>query len=316
MVTVLTFLAVFFTLLAIRESLYASRRQVEERLQQITVQPGKTEVAGAVKKRRSFVWLREIITGFKPARGFVERLEDRLCQADILLKAEEFLILTAGATVLTGLIGYATTHKVAGGLIGLFFGLALPNLALRMAQNRRLKAFDAQVADCIVIMANTLRAGFGFMQAMEVVRREMGPPISKEFGRALTEINLGISTEEALNNLVKRVKSEDMDLVVTAMIIQRSVGGNLAGILDTIAETIRERVRLKGEIKALTAQGRISGMVIGFMPFALALMLYFVNPEYILMLFQNKLGMVMLTVAGAGELIGLFLIKKIVDIKV
>ena len=316
MVTVLTFLAVFFILLAIRESLYASRRQVEERLQQMTVQPGKTEVAGAVKKRRSFVWLREIITGFKPARGFVERLEDRLCQADILLKAEEFLILTVGATVLTGLIGYATTHKVAGGLIGLFFGLALPNLALRMAQNRRLKAFDAQVADCIVIMANTLRAGFGFMQAMDVVRREMGPPISKEFGRALTEINLGISTEEALNNLVKRVKSEDMDLVVTAMIIQRSVGGNLASILDTIAETIRERVRLKGEIKALTAQGRISGMIIGFMPFALALMLYFVNPEYILMLFQNKLGMVMLTVAGAGELIGLFLIKKIVDIKV
>jgi tight adherence protein B len=314
---IFTFLVVLFSILAVREILGSQQRELEQRLQQIQVTKGKKqEFVAAIPKRRSFLWLRGIITGFKPARGLVTSLEERLCQADILLRAEEFIALTLGAVVITGFIGYSVTQQVIGMVVGMFFGFALPNLMLRRATARRLKAFDVQVADCLVIMANTLRAGFGFMQAMDVVRREMGPPISKEFGRALTEMSLGISAEEALTNMVKRVKSEDMDLVVTAMIIQRSVGGNLASILDTISDTIRDRVKLKGEIKSLTAQGRISGIIIGLMPVGIALMLFVLNPDYLYTLFQSKIGISMVVAAVTGEVVGVMLIKKIVDIKV
>jgi tight adherence protein B len=316
MAAVFSFLVVLFLLLAVRETLFASRRELEERLQQIQVPREKYDVTDSVPKRRSFIWLREIITGFKPARGFIDRLEERLCQADILLRAEEFILLTAGAVIFTVFLGYSVTQNVGGLAIGACIGIVVPNLYLNMAVGRRMKAFNGQVADSLVIMANTLRAGFSFLQAMDVVRREMGPPISKEFGRALTEMNLGIATEEALNNLVKRVKSDDMDLIVTAIIIQRSVGGNLAGILDTISDTIRARIKLKGDVKSLTAQGRISGMIIGFLPVALALILYAMNPEYMLTLFQNKIGVTLIVFAGIGELLGLMLIRRIVDIKI
>jgi len=151
---------------------------------------------------------------------------------------------------------------------------------------------------------------------MEVVRREMPPPISKEFGQALAEMNLGIATEEALMNLTRRIKSDDLDLVVTAVVIQRTVGGNLASVLDTIAETIRERVRIKGEIRALTAQGRISGLVIGLLPVGLALLLFFISPGYISFLWSTPTGMMLAGIAVGTEILGVLMIKKIVNIKV
>jgi tight adherence protein B len=246
----------------------------------------------------------------------MERLEEELCRADIPLRVEEFLVLAFCTTFFVGTAGYLVTHQVFGGVLGAACGFVLPISGLRVAQARRLRAFNAQIADALVVMANTLRAGFGFLQAMEVVRREMPPPISKEFGRALTEMSFGIGAEEALLNLVKRVKSEDLDLVVTAVVIQRTVGGNLATILDTISETIRERVRIKGEIKTLTAQGRISGMIIGLLPVGLALLLYFINPAYLTALFETAAGRTMVVVAVAAEIVGLLIIRRIVDIKI
>lgn len=316
MVGVLTFFAVFFLLLAVYERFSVNRQLVEKRLQQITTGETILEATSIPGRREIFKWLRGIIAGFRPARRPVQRLEEELCRADIPLRVEEFLVLVFCATFFTGLAGYLLTHQVFGGALGAACGLILSISALRVAQARRLRAFNAQIADALVVMANTLRAGFSFLQAMEVVRREMPPPISKEFGRALTEMSFGIGAEEALFNLVNRVRSEDLDLVVTAVVIQRTVGGNLATILDTIAETIRERVRIKGEIRTLTAQGRISGMIIGFLPIGLALFLYFLNPDYVSTLFRSAIGTTMVVVAVAAEVVGLLIIRKIVDIKI
>jgi tight adherence protein B len=163
-------------------------------------------------------------------------------------------------------------------------------------------------------MSNALRAGFSFMQAMDMVGREMPDPISKEFSRTYREISLGAITEEALQKMVKRVSSDDLDLLVTAVLIQRQVGGNLAEVLDNISHTIRERIRIKGEIRTLTAQGRISGLIIGIIPPCLIVLLLLINPSYMQPLLYTQLGWMMLAAGACTEFIGILLIKKIISI--
>jgi len=148
------------------------------------------------------------------------------------------------------------------------------------------------------------------------VAREMLPPISVEFARTVKETNLGIPMEDALVSMAKRVNSKDFDLVITSVLIQRQVGGNLAEILDNIARTIRERVRIRNEIKTLTAQGRISGVIVGLLPFGLALAIYLLNPEYISLLFVHPVGKMLLAGGFVGQLIGILLIRRIVAIEV
>ncbi|MEW6572530.1 MAG: type II secretion system F family protein [Bacillota bacterium] len=316
MVVAFTFLTVLFAFLTVNEHFLAKRRLLEARLQGLTVTDTGVPLKDTGKRKLGLGWLRSFITSFGMARGPMKRLDENLSRADILLKAEEFLLLIVTVMLLTGSLGYMATNRTSVAIIGALVGLALPNIYLRRAQGRRLHAFNTQIADALIVMANTLRAGFGFLQAMEVVRREMPPPISKEFGQALAEMNLGIATEEALWNLARRIKSDDLDLVVTAVIIQRTVGGNLATILDTIAETIRERVRIKGEIKSLTAQGRISGMIVGFLPVGLALFLFLISPKYMSTLINTSMGITLIIVAGVAEAIGALAIKKIISIKV
>jgi energy-coupling factor transporter ATP-binding protein EcfA2 len=174
----------------------------------------------------------------------------------------------------------------------------------------------AELADSLGIMTNSLRAGYSFLQAMEMVAAEAPYPLGGEYKRTLREIQLGTPTETALNNMSHRVGSDDLELVVTAIITQRKVGGNLAEILDSIAGTIRERVRIQGEIKTLTAQGRISGLIIGLLPVALVAVLFVINPGYIGMLFTEPIGLVLVGGAVIGEIVGVLIVKKIVDIKV
>ncbi len=165
-------------------------------------------------------------------------------------------------------------------------------------------------------MSNSLRAGYSFLQAMDMVAREMSPPISEEFTSTMKEMSLGSPTETALATLSDRVGSEDLELVVTAVLIQRQIGGNLAEVLDNIADTIRERVKLRREIKTLTAQGRMSGIIIGVLPCALGVFLYAVNPEYISLLFTHPTGRLMVGLAVFGEFIGMLVIRRIIAIEV
>jgi tight adherence protein B len=208
-------------------------------------------------------------------------------------------------------------------IAALVVGFWLPKFWLGRRKGKRLKAFNTDLADTIMLLANGLRAGSSFLQAVEMIVRETRPPISTEFARVIREVNLGLPLDEALSNLQRRVRSDDLDLMTTAIAIHHTVGGNLAEILDTIAFTIRERVRIKGEIRTLTAQQRMSGYVVGFLPIALVLLLSVIAPAFMAPMLQKPpellglpAGMFILAGGGFMMLIGFILIRRIIDIEV
>ncbi len=243
------------------------------------------------------------------------KVEHRLIQAGIPLKSSEFLVICLG-TALAGAVFGMVGGRALGAFTGGITGYIVPFLFLKIKIRRRAKAFNDQLGDTLILIANALRTGYSFMQAIEMVSREMLPPISVEFGRTLKEMNLGIPTEDAMSNMAKRIDSDDLDLVITAVLIQRQVGGNLAEVLDSIANTIRERIRIKGEIKTLTAQGRMSGVIVSLLPVALLLALRLINPGYVNILFTHPTGQFMLGTAIAGQLLGIIAIQKIVNIEI
>lgn len=244
-----------------------------------------------------------------------KRIELMMQQADWPIRGTEFeaiLLLWGG---LVGLVTFLVTLKGAmffvGALVGILMGLALLGLRIR----RRRKKFTNQLGDMLTMVANALRAGFSFMQAFELIAREMDAPMGREVQLVVNEVNLGNTLESALDNMQRRVASPDFELVVTAVLIQRQVGGDLASILDTISETIAERVRMRREVMTLTAQGRLSGIVLAILPFAMAGILTFIKPDYLKPLLEDELGRIIIGVAIVSELIGIFFIKKITDIR-
>ncbi|WP_303163737.1 type II secretion system F family protein [Mitsuokella multacida] len=244
-----------------------------------------------------------------------KRIELMMQQADWPIRGTEFeaiLLLWGG---LVGLITFLVTLKgamfFAGLLAGILLGMALLGLRIR----RRRKKFTNQLGDMLTMVANALRAGFSFMQAFELIAREMDAPMGREVQLVVNEVNLGNTLESALDNMQRRVVSPDFELVVTAVLIQRQVGGDLASILDTISETIAERVRMRRETQTLTAQGRLSGWVLVLIPFALGGFLSVVNPGYLQPLFDTELGRMCMIGAIVSELIGILVIRRIVDIK-
>ncbi|HSH21904.1 MAG TPA: type II secretion system F family protein [Candidatus Caenarcaniphilales bacterium] len=262
-------------------------------------------------------------------RDWGANLARELARADIALKPSEFLALRLAALLgiplamvgLSPLVG-ALGNPIAWAL-GLIAGFFLPRIWLGRRKSKRLKAFNSNLADTITLLANALRAGSSFLQGLEMVVRETQPPMSTEFERVIREVNLGLPMEQALANMTRRVRSDDLDLMTTAISIQYQVGGNLAEILDTIAFTIRERVRIKGEIRSLTAQGRLSGYVVGFLPVALVGVLSVISPTFMAPMFQKPpamfglpMGMVILMLGGVMMVIGFFMIRRIVDIEV
>lgn len=255
-----------------------------------------------------------------------ERLSKELAQADLKLKPGEYISAMAGSAVIVGLLGYFLgKNSILLAVVGAVIGLYLPHLYVLAQKNRRLIKFNDQLGDMIGLMVNGLRAGYSTLQAMESVSKELPPPICDEFRRVVQEIQLGVTTEKALDNLLRRIPSEDLDLVITAMNVQREVGGNLAEILDTISHTIRERVKLKGEIRVLTAQMRISGIFLSLLPVGLTLALYAINRDYITTLFapENNMagfgfpcGYAALATAGLLIVVGYFIMQKIAKIDV
>ncbi|MDR3592051.1 MAG: type II secretion system F family protein [Negativicutes bacterium] len=243
-------------------------------------------------------------------------LENKLIRAGLPLRGSEFATVWAGSMVGCA----AVLFVISGGnplmtSVGIVVGFIVPKMFLSIKAAKRIRQLNDQLSDALVLVANSLRTGYSFLQAIEMVAREMTPPISQEFARMLKEINLGITTEDALNNMARRVGSDDLDLVVTAVLIQRQVGGNLAEVLDNIAGTIRSRIKLKGEIRTLTAQGRISGLVVGLMPFVMGLLMTVANPDYMQGLFTHPAGKMMLGAALVSQLFGIMLVRKIVDIR-
>lgn len=253
-------------------------------------------------------------SGLFAARAYTEKIQAKLTTAGIPLKGEEYITICLVLIIVLPFILYMLTFNLWLSITAIILGGLLPGIYVQHKKESRLLSLNQQLGDALVVMANALRAGFGFQQAMDAVRRELPPPISSEFSWTLRDMNLGFGYEEALLNLSKRVKSNDLDMVITGIIIQRQVGGNLAVILENISETIRERARIKREIKILTAQGRLSGLIIGVLPVVLILAMLLINPEYFNDMINDRRGQIMLATALMMEILGALIVKKVIKI--
>ena len=243
-------------------------------------------------------------------------LDFKMQKAGIPLLGTEFLILLALSFAITIIVAFIISKKwYVGVLIALFVVMA-EWLYVLLKIDRREAAFTNQLGDCLMMVANAMRAGFSFLQAMDLVSKEMEPPMSEEFKHVMRDINLGASIERALDDMDRRVGSPDFSLVVTAVLIQQQVGGDLARILDTISGTIQDRIRMRREVRTLTAQGRMSGWVLAALPVALGALISFMNPGHIEPLFTEKIGQIAIGIAIVMEIIGFIIIQRIVDIDV
>jgi tight adherence protein B len=297
----------------------SERTLVEDRLDRFL---GDDKQADNKAKEESQTALTDWVNKRVESSSFGDNIAKNLARADLKFKSGEFIafifiLASVLGTVAFLLVGGTLPAKAFSALLGVGFGIAVPMIYLRSQQGKRLTKFSGQLPDMLNLMVNGLRAGYSTMQAMEAISKEMPPPISDEFRRVVQEMQLGIPMDKALDSLIRRIPSEDLDFVITAINVQREVGGPLAEILDTIAFTIRERIRIKGEIKVMTSQVVMSGRILSGVPFVVFVLLWFINQDYMGEFFKNL-------VCGGGALatgmimiaIGYFVMMKIADIEV
>lgn len=242
-------------------------------------------------------------------------LAEELEKCDISKKTEDFIIIWIVVTFVPGLLFMLIFKNQLIAPMLMIIGAVAPIMYMKSKQKKRRDMFESQLSDALMIASNCLKSGLTFNQAMDTISSECDDPIKSEFKRTVNEITFGSSQDEALEAMAKRVKSEDFDLVVSAVSIQRQTGGNLSEILDTIAGTIRERYKIRGEIRTLTGQGRVSGLIIGSLPVALLLIMSLINKELIMTLFTTSTGNILLLLSVGLETIGAIAINKIVTIK-
>lgn len=303
-------------LLGVFISATSDRAMVEERLGKYLEEDLPAEDKKEKKKTPITQWMNKRVE--KSSIG--EKIARDLARADLKIKPGEYLFIYVftiiGAGLITWIIG---GRDIISAIIGAVIGLFLPRMYVRRQQTKRLRKFDDQLGDMLNLMVNGLRAGYSNMQAMEAVSKELPSPICDEFRRVVQEMQIGITMEQALANLLRRIPSEDLDFVITAINVQREVGGNLAEILDVISFTIRERVRIKGEIRVLTAQVMTSGKILAIMPVALIGILWFINRDYIMEFFNPERGIcgyIALGAAGLLIVVGYFIMTRIAKIEV
>jgi tight adherence protein B len=316
--------------------LFGGRRvSPTERIEQVAVAATEARDPDAAPRRRS---LRSRLFSGRAAANVDRAVEGRdwgsdmareLARADLQLRPSEYLAIRAaaviGAPLVVFLLGNTVLPSLDNGialLVAVVLGWWVPRFWVNRRKAQRLKAFNDHLADTITLIANALRAGASFLQAIELVVRETQPPISTEFNRVIREVNLGLPFEQALANMVRRVRSDDLELMTTAITIQHQVGGNLAEILDSIAFTIRERIRIIGEIRVLTAQQRMSGYVVAGLPIFLVVILSVIAPSFMEPMFGDPtiggipVGVIILAIGAIMMGVGFLLIRRIVDIEV
>jgi tight adherence protein B len=302
-------------------SITSEQSLVEERLGRFLDGDQKQDNSAGEEASRSIVteWMNRRVASSSAG----DRVARELARADLKIKVVEYYAIIFMSTLTVAIIAYLIQPQIASPVIGGVVGFFIPRFYVRRQQTVRLNKFNDQLADMINLMVNGLRAGYSTMQAMEAVSRELPAPISDEFRRVVQEMQIGIPMEKALDNLLRRIPSEDLDFLVTAINVQREVGGNLAEILDTISFTIRERVRIKGEIRIMTAQVRTSGAVLSLIPIFLAVALWFISPDYISTFFNDSpstpqplCGIIAVATIVGMIVAGYFVMQKIADIEV
>jgi tight adherence protein B len=293
---------------------------VEERLTRYTetsATPAEQEKPKEAKQRSSP--LTEYLDKTFSQSDWFENISKDLARADLKLRPTEYISLLViscvGLGVLATFLFESWIFGIGGGVLGLF----VPGFYIKRKMNGRLRQFENQIADMLNLTVNSLRAGYSILQALESVAKEMPAPTSIEIRRVVQEVQIGLTLDTALENLLRRMPSPDLKLVITAMNIQREVGGNLAEILDTISHTIRERVRIKGEISVLTAQQMYTGYLIAMLPFALGGFIYLYNRSYMMRFFDPETRMCGIPMVICGVLlvvVGFLAVRKIIQIDI
>jgi len=314
-------LAVVFLALAFIRAGAATDRATQGRLREIV---GDIEAPAAksqaARKERTTTRIAQNLDQAIGGRGFAQKISTELARANLKITVSEYIMVIVMSIVATAAVFFLIYRVWPLTLAGAVLGFFLPRFYIGIRKGRRLKAFNDQLGDTITLMANGLRSGYSLLMAMESVGQEMPDPMAEEFSRVVREISLGVSNERAMNNLLRRIPSDDLELMITAINVQHEVGGNLAEILEIIGEVIRERVRIAGEIKTLTAQGMLSGYIISFLPVGLGLILFAMNQEYIgRMIFKNETQPCGWIMVGAGLILitsGFAAIMKIVKIEI
>jgi tight adherence protein B len=307
------------------EILRRRSRSVQRRLSRVTMggsPSGEVSAAmgwsdpGRAPGRRSSADYLPFVTRTLEKQNLIEQVKLEVAQAGLRLRPSEYVAVIALCTLLLPAIALFFTRSLfALSMLG-FAGFCFPQVILKLMQAQRKLRFSSQLPDALILIASSIRSGYSFLRAIQVVSDQMPAPISEEFARILKETNLGGSMEASFRNVLKRVPSYDLDLVITAVLIQMQVGGNLADIMDTIAETIRERVKLQREISALTAEGRISGVICFLMPVFLAVVMTILNPDYMQPLYHTSIGLAMLAGAFILQVLGGLIIKKMLSVDV
>lgn len=249
-------------------------------------------------------------------RAYYSKKKKKLMQAYVLMKPQEFFMISVIAALMGFLLMILLTRLVPMAIVGGILGFLMPDLYVNRIISKRSRKLNGQLPEALNIISNGLRAGLSFSQAVSIAGNDLESPIGDEFTKIIRDNTLGKSMEDSLEDFSERTSDEDVDMFVTAMIIQRQVGGNLSEVLDTISNTIRERVRIRGEVRTLTAQSKLSAIIISFLPVGIALVLSIMNPSYIGQLFDNLIGLLMVGAAVVMMLIGIFILSKLVKLEV
>ena len=310
--------ALILLIIGIVVTVGSERSVIDERMDQIVKAEEIIDVDVDIAARAPITdWLDKRVAG----SSLADKISKKLARADIKMKPAEYIALLIISSVGIGFILWLMSGRNLQALLyafpGSILGLFLPNMYVNRQQGQRLKNFDDQLPDMLGLMVNGLRAGYSTMQAMEAVSKEMPAPICDEFRRVVQEMQLGVPMERALDNLLRRIPSPDLDLVITAINVQREVGGNLAEIMDTISFTIRERIRIKGEIRVLTTQVMYSGKFLSLLPIFVLAALYLMNRSYMMEFFQNPpCGYIALGLAAFLIIMGYVVMNKLADIEI
>ena len=299
-------------------SVVFGRRQalVERRLAGYELVPVGVEKSAPGTPETAIVQQAVDLTGrFAERAGFLSKVEQALEQGDVPVRASELIFYTIAGAIAGGLLGVLLLGPVLGIAIAIGVGIA-PAAYVNHKQRSRTKAFERQLPDTLTLLASSLRAGFSFMQGLETVSQEIGAPMRRELQRVFTEVRLGRAVEDALGDAAERMQSRDLAWTVMAIKIQREVGGNLAVLLDTVADTMLKRDRIRREIRALTAEGRMSAIVLALVPPLSGLALYVIAPDYLSGLFDYTAGWVALLGAVILMVVGGAWLQRLVDIEV
>lgn len=298
------------------QAIFFKEKKLEKRLQRYFSLPDEKVNQNKVNLVKTFTKANKKISKRVLTKEKNEKLEIKLARAGLAIKTEEFILFQWILTALSAFLLELITGHWFFIFIGAIPGYLFPKWFLQKKIRDRIRSFNDGLTDMLTTVVGSLRAGFSFPQALKTVVEEASSPIKDEMELVIKEMQYGSSLEDALNKLKERMPSEDLDLMIQAILIQRQVGGNLATVLDKIIETIRDRTKIQRQIQTLTAQGRLSGIVVGLLPVILGFFLYLVQPKYIGTLFHQPIGIMLVTAGAISGIIGFLMIKKITTIEV